>query len=360
MAKICFFSGDITRNGGTEKVASMIANELVLQGKHEIVFLSLCEQKEVPFFEIHSSIKRFKLGKEWISPGVKYLPVIGKLRKFLRREEIDIIIDIDIILDVLSIPAAKGYRTKVISWEHFNVSYERSFYYRKKILSYSVKRSDYVVTLTEGDKENYQTILKRTDRIEAIHNPMETVSPRSIRREKQLVTVGHLVERKGYSYIAKMAPKLLAKYPDWKWILCGEGPERSMLEKVIAEHHLEGRLVLAGVVSDVGEYLSAAGIFVLTSKADGLPMCLLEAKAYGVPMVSFDIPTGPSEVIEDGVNGYLISPFDCEAMMEKLSLLMEDEKLRTSYSQACSMRTEKFEMQMIIEKWNKVLESLCE
>ena len=115
LKKICFFSGDITRSGGTERVSAMIANELAKEGRYRIVFLSLTEQEEEPFFELHKKIRRYKLGKKWINAGPGYLKVIPLLRRFLKQMEIDVIIDIDIVLDILSIPAAKGLKTKVVS-----------------------------------------------------------------------------------------------------------------------------------------------------------------------------------------------------------------------------------------------------
>ena len=121
--KICFFSGDITRSGGTERVAIQLANALRKDHTYEICFLSLTEQREPPFYPLHPEISRDHLGERWIKPGPGYLPLIGKLRKFLKEQQIDVIIDIDIVLDALAIPATRGTRTKVVSWEHFTVDF---------------------------------------------------------------------------------------------------------------------------------------------------------------------------------------------------------------------------------------------
>lgn len=360
MKKICFFSGDITRNGGTERVAVMIANELAKQEQFEICFLSLCEQKKEMFYQLDEKIKRYKLGQHWIQPGPGYLPLVPKIRKFFKEQDIDVVIDIDIVLDSLSIPAAWKLKTKVLSWEHSNCYFELSVFYRRLILKFSVKHSDYVVTLTEGDKLNYANFLKRTENIEAIYNPMEPVEPSLEERENRMITVGRLVPGKGMDYLAKVASVVLSKYPDWKWYVLGDGGERDFLERMIAENHLENRLILTGTVSNVGEYLDKSKIFVLTSKSEGLPMCLLEAKAYNLACVSFDIQTGPNEIIEEGVNGYLVSPFDCDEMSEKLCMLIEQEVLLKQFMENSKKNIEKFQMQTIIDNWNRVLNKLCE
>lgn len=361
MKKVCFFSGDITRGGGTERVSVMLANELVKQKKYEICFLSLCEQQEEPFFPLSPEIPRYHLGNRWLSPGPGYLPLVPRLRRFLKSNHIDLIIDIDIVLDVLSIPAVVGLGTRVLSWEHSNCFFEQSIWYRKAILKFSVKHSDYVVTLTEGDKANYKRMLKRTERIEAIYNPMEEIEvfPHQP-KEKMILTVGHLVEGKGISYLLEIAPRVLKEYPDWTWYLLGDGPEKDAVERVVQTQALEGRLVAAGRVGNVGDYLRRAELMVMTSKSEGLPMCLLEAKAYGIPCVSFDIPTGPAEIIRDGENGYLIPPFDCRQMSEKIMALMGREELRRNFAAATGLDRDKFRMQQILEKWNRVLDELCE
>lgn len=360
MHKICFFSGDITRSGGTERVAVMIANELKRQGRYDILFLSLTEQDKEPFFPLESGIPHFSLGDRWISPGPAYLPVVRKLRRFIREQGVDVLIDIDIVLDILSLLAARGMNTKIISWEHSNCDYEMSVLYRRLILKYSVKRTDYVVTLTEGDKKNYKKLFKRQENIRAIYNPVrEVVREKEEKKEKWIITVGRLVPVKGIDCLAETAVRVLKKHIDWKWLVLGDGEERTYLEQQIAENGLENQLILTGRVTEVDDYLNKAQIFVLTSRSEGLPMCLLEAKAHHLPCISFNIKTGPDEIIEDGINGYLIKPFDCSKMAEKLELLIEDEEQRANFAVHSQDNIEKFQMAHIIENWNEVLGQLC-
>lgn len=361
MKKLCFFSGDITRSGGIEKVSAIIANELALSKKYEVCFLSLCEQAQVPYFPIDESIKRYTLGDKWLKPGIGYLPLISKLKKFLKEKEIDVIIDGDIVLDSLAIQACKKLKTKVVSWEHFNCDYELSVFYRRRILKYSVKRSDYIITLTERDKLLYQQRLNRTSNIETIVNPYEQVeSGLDEEKENRIVTAARLVHYKGIDYLAEVAPKVLKAHPDWKWFVLGDGEDRELLEKVIEKENLNGQLVVTGVVEDVNPYLQKAKLFVLTSRMEGLPMCLLEAKAHGIPCISFDVLTGPGELIEDKVNGYLIEPFACDEMISRIKELITDEEKRKLFASKASIHLEEYQIDKIMEKWNKVIDSLCE
>lgn len=355
---ICFFSGDITRSGGTERVAVQLAN--ALHPTHNVCFLSLTEQQPQPFFPLDETIPRFHLSEKWIAPGPGYLPLIGKLRKFLKERKIDIIIDIDIVLDVLSIPAARRVGTKVISWEHFNVEFEQSVLYRRLILDYSVKRSDYIVTLTNGDLEAYQTRLGRKDAIRRIYNPvayqLQTGSPPQ--PQKLLLTVGRLVPEKGIKYLKEVALRVLERHPDWQWLLLGEGPERESLARFIQEHHLQERLILKGNVENVDDYLRRASIFVVTSQYEGLGLSILEARALKVPCVCFDVKTGPKELIHNGVDGYLVPPFDCEDMADKIELLMRSPALRHQFAEQAFLCMDEFRTDRIVSQWQAVLKSL--
>ena len=389
--RICFFSGDITRNGGTERVAVMIANGLSNRG-FSVCFLSLVEQKENPFFDISEAVPRYVLKEDgnWVLPGPGYLPMVPKLRKFLKQQEIKVLIDIDIVLDVLSLPAAAGRETKVISWEHFNVPYEREFLYRRAILHLTARFSDYIVTLTRQDQENYEKLLHRKGRITFIYNPIEPKKfsetkkekafqgkerrrieaieqntadqERAEQKEKALITVGRLIERKGIDMLAKIAPRLLKKHKDWKWYVLGDGELRGLLEETVAKYGLEKQLILTGNVTNVEAYLKKSSIYVMTSRIEGLPMCLLEAAGCDLPCVSFDIPTGPAEIIEQGKNGFLISAFDVEKMEKTLDRLMEEDAVLNELTEAAAGYRKtleaKFSKEAILDQWEELLGKL--
>lgn len=384
MCKICFFSGDITRGGGTENVAILIANALARQKKYEIIFLSLVEQREAPFFPICSGIRRYHLGERWIQPGPGYLAVLPGLRRFLKEQAVDVLVDIDIVLDILSVPVRGGSGTKVISWGHFSYYFEQESLYRRLIMRFATRRADYCVTINEENRRCYERYLRRGRAVRTIYNPavsgehrdavsevvMEAASESALDAVTETVSeavpggnyifwVGRLVEIKGVDYLAETAERVLKALPGWRWLVAGDGEEREWLEDFVRRQGLEGRLVLLGRVENLKRYYSRAGIFVLTSHSEGLPMCLLEAKSHGIPCVSFDIRTGPDEIIRDGVNGYLVEPYDCGRLAERIVQLASNEELRRQFARNAALDMEKFDLEHILERWNEVFESLC-
>ena len=295
MINICFFAGDITRSGGTERVAITVANGLSRIGKYKISFLSLVEQKKIPFYPISPEIKRFVLKKDrkWCAPGIGYVYFLPTLRQFLRKEDIDIVIDVDLVLDVLTFPASMRLDIRIISWEHFNLFFERSIGYRRVIVWFTVHFSDYIVTLTERDRQNYMSIAHRRKGIATIDNPINFLQKSVLVKEKIIITVGQLIYRKGIDLLAQIIPKILYKYKDWKWIFLGDGEYMEILKQVHQRYKLEERLVLAGEVKNVESYLAHSSIMVMGSREEGLGMCFLEARAFRVPCIAFDVPVGP-------------------------------------------------------------------
>ena len=126
---------------------------------------------------------------------------------------------------------------------------------------------------------------------------------------------------------------------------------------MIREAGIEGQMKLPGLVREMDRMYAQAAVLVMTSDMEGLPMVLLEGKTHGLPLVAFDIMTGPSDIIDDGVNGFLVEPFDVETMTEKLRLLMEDGALRTRMSENAAVGMEKFSEEKILDAWKKVLKA---
>ena len=360
MLNLCFFVGDITRGGGAERVALEIAGGLSGTGKYKVSVLSLTEQEMEPFYPISQNIQKFVLKKDgkWVLPGPGYLPFVPALRRFMKKKHIDIIIDVDLVLDVLSLPAAAGLPVQVISWEHFHYHFEQSILYRKIISKLTAAFADYIVTLTERDRQNYLEKTRRKDRITAIANPVEVPEGIPGAKEKMLVTVGRLEYGKGIDMLAEIIPKVLGKAKDWRWYFLGDGECRKILEDVRRHYGLEERLILTGTVKDVESYLRRAAVFVTASRSEGFPLCVLEARAYRIPCIAFDVPEGLPELIHHGINGFLIPPFDTDSMTEKILRLIEEEPLRQRFSGAAAEGLEEYRFREILNRWLELLDAV--
>ncbi len=395
--KICFFSGDITRCGGTERVSTILANELHKKTGYQVTFLSIMEQSPNAFFGLDDGIDRHVLARNrsWIKPGIGYVSLVPRLRAFLKKQRFDVLVDVDIVLDALSIPASVGLSHRLVSWQHFHFRFEQSVWYRRWILRMSAKWADDMVTLTEKNKRCIQEKTHRKKRITVIGNPMPTPEPPRAAgntgtpeppkspgtpeppkspgtpeplkspetseppemmhgKEKMIITVGYLVKEKGTDLIARLAPSVLREHPDWKWYLLGDGVEKETLQTVAQEQGLERQLILEGQVANVMEYMRRAAFLVMPSRMEGYPMSLLEARSCQLPCISFDVFNG-AEIIEDGVTGYLVEPFDVETFAMRIRSLIQNPGLRRQMSENCASGNERFSLQRFVSRWEQVL-----
>ena len=351
--RICFFSGDVTNSGGTERVGTIIANELNKNEKYKISFVSLVEKKNEPFFEVSKDIKRYALFEQPVRGLPNIHRICYRLIQLIKQEKFDVIVDIDGILDMYSLTAKLFTKVKVISWEHFNYYQHPVVGHRKYTRWLAGRFADAIVTLTEEDKGYYLENLKIKCPIQAIYNPiigLENVKEYNI-SSKMLLSVGRLTYQKGFDMLVEVAKDVLHKHPDWTWIILGEGEDRPLLEQKIKDYQLEKRLILKGNVSNVEDYYAKTGIFVMTSRYEGLPMTLLETKPYQLPVVSFDIQTGPRECIINGENGYLIEAFNKQDMVEKINYLIENLQLRLDFSTNATKNCYNFSVEKIINQW---------
>lgn len=350
----------MSRVGGTERVTSMIANELVKDSAYEIHVLSVTNPTMTSFFELHPFVYQATLLRKGdVDLKYDYFKIVKTLRQYLKTHQIDILIEVDVICNLYTIPATRWTKVKTISWEHFNYysnNGSRLRDFSRKLTKYF---STHIVTLTEQDRRNYQEYLGIKDKITCIYNPIEKIPETTYRSEsKQIISVGQLRHIKGFDILCEVAKEVLPKHPGWTWLIIGEGAERPMLEKKIKEYHLEGRLVLTGNQKEMSHYYQDSSFFVMTSRYEGLPMTLLEAKSYQLPIVSFDCQTGPAELILSSENGYLVDMGDCKMMEQKVTELIENPSLRVRFSSNTLKDIKRFEMDEVIRKWIKLFHQI--
>ena len=361
MVNVCFLSGDMSRTGGTERVLSIIANELSKKDdKFNIHILSITNESNSSYFTLNKSIKTERiLNSKDVNFKKHYFQVVKGIRQYIKNNNIDILIDVEVIASLFSIPATRFTKTKLVSWEHFNFYEDNGSDLRAYARRLAARFAKCIITLTEQDKENYLNNLSIKGRIEYIYNPVEEVNNCIYNIDsKQIISVGRLTYQKGFDLLCEVANNVLKENKQWKWIILGDGEDKEKLQAKIKEYGLENRLILKGNVSNVEDYYKNSSLYVMTSRFEGLPMTLLEAKTYKLPIVSFNCLTGPSEIVKNNVNGLLINPENVEAMSNKINILLKDEKKLKEFSNNAQIDIEKFELKPIIEKWDNILLNL--
>lgn len=356
---IGIFCGDISKGGGTERMAAFLATSLHETGKYQISIISITESQSPPCFPIADSIPKYQLHTQWVNPGIMYFPLIFRLLRLISREHISLLIDVDQVLDILSIPCKWLTGIQVISWEHFHFFETLGTSYRAPLHRFTCRFSDYIITLTEQDQADYIRFGHPHCPVKCITNPVpDTSVPSSLKQEKVVLSMGNLVPGKRFEDLVEAAHRLIPRFPDWKFIIFGEGPQRQYLETLVQNYGLEKHVFFPGYCSQVSYAYAEASIFALASESEGLSMVLVEAKFHRLPSISYDIKNGPRAIILDNRNGYLIPPFDLDMYTHKLGQLMENEALRTSFSEHAWDNIAPFDRNNILQAWLCVLEEL--
>lgn len=347
--RICFLGGFSA--GGTEKVTSLIAN--IFSKTHDVFVLNSCSNK--PSFDFDERI-RF----DYLEKGSVLKRNIA-LYKYLKKNNIDLLITIEALTGIFSLIPSRLARCKHIVWDHANYYQTQSSKHMKRIRQLELKLANAYIVLTKRDLNNFKNNFKIKRPINYIYNPIDFISKAEYDfSSKTIISAGHISEIKNFIIIPDIAKIVFSKHPDWQWKIYGEknGEKYEQLERKIHEYGLENHIILCGRSTDMSHEYRNAAIYVLTSLQEGLPMVLLEAKAHKLPIVSFDIETGPDEIVDDGVNGFLVEPYNVEEMAEKINLLIEDESLRKQFSGNSKIGIEKFDKDVITEKWKNLLESI--
>ena len=331
-------------SGGAERVMSYLVNffaykydvYLILLCKRKIVYyidpkvkiieLDLCKNSKGLFKSIKNNINRYKILKhevQKISPNL--------IVSFLTQTNILM----TMIAKSLKIPIIISERSVYISETNKIWRFLRRIVY---------PYSDLLVVLTKNEFLNYKFVTNITK----IYNPL-ILKDVELKKEDIILAVGRLHKVKQFEKLIYIFSKL--KNHKYKLLILGDGKERKYLENLISQLNLNEKIKLLGHIKNIEEYYAKAKILCLTSKYESFSNVLIEAMGYECAIVSFDCPYGPSEIIDNNIDGILVEDQNIDDFKNKLELLMDDESLRLKFIKNAKKKIKQFEFDNIIKQW---------
>ena len=191
-----------------------------------------------------------------------------------------------------------------------------------------------------------------------IPNPLSFFDDRfSTLEQKTVINIGRLTSDKRQDILLDIWKRISVNYPDWKLKLVGKGELKEQLIQIIEENNLQNSVEIIDPIKNVENLFLNSSIFAFTSKYGGFGMVLAEAMAYGVPCISFDISSGPRDIIEDNVDGFLIEDNNIENYTSKLELMMTNNEKRKEMGKNAKQNIQKCLDTKIEKKWNQLLEN---
>lgn len=369
--KIFLYIGSLT-SGGAERVTVFLAEHWASLG-HEVMLVTM-HPKERDFYSLDSSVCRISFersGTSWIDKIRANIQGWIGLRRAIKQHQPDVMVAMMTSSVVLGIVAAIGLPVRVYGSE-------RNYPPRQKINPVWAVLRRFVYRFADGHIAQTQKTgawlenVTGARNIKVILNPVAwpihafdpKIDPNQVvaAERKILLAVGTKPIQKGFDLLVEAFSKLTSGYPGWDLVILGIDPEshdtigggasvRELAERLGIAH----RLFMPGKVGNTIDWYQRADLFVLSSRYEGIPNVLLEAMASGCPSIAFDCDTGPREIIQEGVNGVLVSPESVEGLSNGLASLMDDEALRKKYSKNGLKVRETFSEDKIIGLWSEAI-----
>jgi glycosyltransferase involved in cell wall biosynthesis len=217
-------------------------------------------------------------------------------------------------------------------------------------------RLDVVSTLTEGDADDYRRHLEGRTRVVCMPNGVPELGGRRAALDaKVVVAAGRMGPQKGFDRLLPVWAKVAREHPDWELRIWGGGKGIGKLRRQADELGIAESAHIMGFTSKLHEEFADSSLYVMSSRNEGFPMVLLEAMSAGLPVVSYDCPTGPRDIVREGVDGYVVPNGDGDALAAALGRLMDDAEMRKAFGAAAVEGAARYDIAAIARRWEELL-----
>jgi GalNAc-alpha-(1->4)-GalNAc-alpha-(1->3)-diNAcBac-PP-undecaprenol alpha-1,4-N-acetyl-D-galactosaminyltransferase len=351
------------RRGGAERAMSLLANAWADRGDQ--VTLLTFDHGGNPEYPLQPAIQRRSLGllaesRIWVQGLWRNLHRVRVLRRAIRESNPDIIISLMDHTNVLTLFASRWLGVPVIVGEQIDPSLYQIGRTWNFLRRHTYPWANALVCPANRSLSRFQAMIGVYGCV--IPNPFplpgRVAGQAQDKNGRMMIAMGRLVHQKGFDLLLRAFSMIAAKYPEWSLTVLGEGPLRADLEAQTEALHLAGRVRWAGLVEDPFPAFCGADLFVFSSRFEGFGLALAEAMACGLPVVSFDCPEGPSDIIRNGVDGVLVPQEDVSALAAVLDRLMGDPEERRRIASRAPEVIERFSLGRILNMWQRLFSEL--
>ena len=352
--KICFIIHNVTARAGSERAQASLANALSTRGESVSIW-SMYGAAKSPGFPLASGVK-VNYGLRTSLPCFLDYPWLACAFAFyVIRKRPDWIVCTGANRLIVALLAAFVSGVKIVIWEHFPVANSVTRPRGRLARTIASVVASRIVTLTKSDKDLYAALYSRSDRVTHIPNIVQSPDLTGNVRRKEVLAMGRLSQEKGFDLLLKAWSLAMPQLPDWSLRIAGDGQMRAELVRQACSLGISGRVNFAPFSDDPFSLYSECGMFVLSSRFEGLPFVLIEAMTCGTACISFDCPNGPREVIRNRANGLLVPAEQVSALASAIVELGEDPMLRLRLGNAARSVSKPFSEPRVVARWQEVL-----
>lgn len=350
MKRYIFFIGTL-RNGGAERVVSMLANQMAEQGR-QVEILTFYDRPV--FYNISSkvmltSVEKHKKGK---------IKGFFWIRRYFK-ENAEVVLSFLAPFNMLSIMAVCGLKVPIVVADRNDPTKVPENFFVRKLRDFLYLFADGVVLQTEDNRDYFNRKIQEKSAV--IYNPVNMGDKIGIAlnasKDKLIVSAGRLMPQKNQKMLIEAFSEVVKKHPEYKLIIYGEGPDREKLESLIEELNLKNQVMLPGNVSDLHDRMKNAEMFVLSSDYEGMPNALIEAMCIGLPVISTKV-SGTRELIELEKNGTLVDCKDKTQLEKAIEDLILNMDKRSFFACENVKLAEKLKIDVITGKWLELIREI--
>ena len=376
--KIYYVYTALTTKGGADRVLTEKANWLAEHG-YEVGIITDSQMGRPPVFPLSPKVNLINLdidfskeyGHNLLMRTYMYYLLMSeykrKMKTVLDAEKPDIVIttmgrDLDFLTDLYKDGAIIGeaHTTKHFL-RNFHLLEQRGFpykqiawYWRRK-MDRNAQKLKGIVLLTKEDAQSWQGIT----RTYVIPNslPFEPAETSSL-QNKQAIAVGRYNNAKGYEYLVEAWQIVHQKHPDWTIHIYGSGELKEQVKSLIENSNLQDTILMHEPTDHIREKYLESSICVLSSRYEGFPMVILESMVCGVPVVSFDCPHGPRNIIRNGEDSILVEYLNTQALADSICQLIEHPELRMELGKKAQENIKRFSKDRVMKLWTELFGEL--
>lgn len=350
MKKIAIVIGDLGMPGGAEKVAADLATEFHQRG-YDVTVITFEEKNKSGYLQTpakHLHVSMPSREGSIFSQLALLVQRVWTFRQVFQREQFTHIFS---FLESANIPCTLASPLTLVS---VHIDPDEWTERQKKIIKFAFKRARAVVALTNSMQAKLETNLQLNN-VVRIYNPVMTNLVHQ--RAKEHIAINKpFILAVGRLNALKRFDRLIAAYAQAKiaetcqLIILGEGELRQDLEKQIKAYGLQNRVLLLGYESNPYKYMTRAEYLVMSSDTEAYPVVLIEALSLGCPVLSTDCPSGPREIIREGVNGLLVALSE-QALAAGMQRLCADQQLRERLSRQAPSSVQINDIRAVADTW---------
>jgi len=354
--------------GGAERVVSILLNHL---SKKDNVKLHLIMIRKGIGYQLPSSIKPILIFPKDNNSIIKFLKiplVVFYVAKYVKKHKIDTIVSFMYRPNYINILTKFfGFKGKSI----LNIRSTTSRFLKEgitgKINLFLIKslfnKAELIISNSNGVKDDLERLITIKTKHIAIPNPVDIkqiqrlkVQPCPIKLDKNskyIISVGRLIPLKRNKDLILAFSKIHKKIPEYKLLFLGEGELETELKKLAKNLGIENKIIFGGNIKNPFSCLSKSELFVMTSELEGFPNVLVEAMACGLPVISSNCKSGPSEILGNNKYGLLYEVGDIDDLSKKILLVLSNNDLKTKLSKLAFDRVKYYDLNNIINKFEK-------